>query len=230
MAGQVIEVNVEPARQLLRKLDAEAVKTVLQAAGAGVRNAAIKHFRGRNSEPASSEGFPRFGQSYPKSNFWSGVAKAVGEVTVTGDTATIAISSPALAHKADTNPAPIKPKGGRKYLAIPANARAAGFAGMPRDFGGGKLKFGYAETPDGKTMPALLLARTINLYKGIDRDERRELKQKRVPMSIKQDQVQYWLVRKVQTRHDPNALPNDELLSSAATRAAQTALNIITRG
>ena len=109
MAGQVIECDIEPARQLLGKLDATAVQTVLQAAGAGVRNASIKHFRTRNSEPAKSDGFPRFGESWPKSNFWSGVAKSVGEVSVQGDTATISIDSPALAHKADTNPKPIKP-------------------------------------------------------------------------------------------------------------------------
>jgi hypothetical protein len=229
MAGQVIECNVEPARKLLGMLDANAIRSILQAAGAGVRNVAIRHFRNRNSEPANSEGFPRFGQSYPKSNFWSGVAKTVGEVTIQGDTASIAIDSPALAHKADTNPRPITPKGGRKFLAIPANARAAAFAGMPKDFGGGKMKFGYAETPDGKTMPALLISRSVNLYKGIDREERKELKKKRVPMSIRQDQVQYWLVRKVQTRHDPNALPSDESLTTAATRAAQTALNQLNR-
>jgi hypothetical protein len=101
---------------------------------------------------------------------------------------------------------------------------------MPRDFGGGKMRFGYAETPDGKTMPALLLTRSINLYKGIDHEERKALKQKRVPMSIKKDEVQYWLVRKVQTRHDPNALPSNESLTTAATRAAQTALNQLSKG
>jgi len=78
MAGQVIECNIEPAVKLLGKIDAGAVQTILQAAAAGVRNASIKHFRTRNSEPAKSDGFPRFGQAYPKANFWSGVAKSVG--------------------------------------------------------------------------------------------------------------------------------------------------------
>jgi hypothetical protein len=229
MAGQTIECDISSAQKMLGQLNAQAVGTILQAAAQGVRNAAIKHFRTRNSEPAKSEGFPRFGESWPKSNFWSGVAKKVGEVTVQGDSATIAISSPALAHKADPNPKPITPKGGRKFLAIPANARAAAYAGMPKDFGGGKMKFGYAETPEGKMMPALLIARTTNLYKGIDREERKELRKKRVPMSIRQDEVQYWLVRKVQTKHDPEALPADDALTTAATRAAQSALNQLAR-
>jgi hypothetical protein len=230
MAGQVIECDIEPARKLLGKLNAASLQTVLQAAGAGVRNAAIRHFRGRNSEPANSEGFPRFGQSYPKANFWSGVAKTVGEVTVQGDTATIAIDSPALAHKANPSPPVIKPKGGRKFLAIPANARAAAFAGMPRDFLGGDMRFGFAQTPDGATLPALLATR----------DHLRTVKKgkkagQRLATAIDAQQtsghgdVQYWLVRKVQTRHDPNALPADELLSSAASRAAQTALNQLNR-
>lgn len=230
MAGQIIECNIDTARQLLGKINAESVKTVLQAAGAGVRNAAIKHFRGRNSEPAKSDGFPRFGESWPKSNFWSGVAKSVGEVTVQGDTATVAISSPALAHKADPNPPVIKPKGGRKFLAIPANARAAGFAGMPRDFLGGDLRFGFAQTPEGRMMPALLATR--DHMKTVKKGKKAG---QRLATAIESQQtsghgdVQYWLVRKVQTDHDPNALPSDDLLNTAAARAAQTAINLITQ-
>lgn len=231
MAGQVIECNIEPAKKMLGKIDAGAVQTILQAAAAGVRNASIKHFRTRNSEPSKSEGFPRFGESYPKSNFWSGVAKSVGEVTVQGDTATVSISSPALAHKADTNPPVIKPKGGRKYLAIPANARAAAHAGMPRDFLGGSMRFGFAQTPDGATLPALLATR--DHLKTVKRGKKAG---QRLATAIDAQQtsghgdVQYWLVRKVQTKHDPNALPSDESLTTAATRAAQTALNQLSKG
>jgi hypothetical protein len=42
--------------------------------------------------------------------------------------------------------------------------------------------------------------------------------------------VQYWLVRKVQTKHDPNAMPAPEALTTAATRAAQTALRNFLKG
>lgn len=231
MAGQVIECDIEPARKLLGKIDAASVQTLLQAAAAGVRNAAIKHFRTRNSEPSKSEGFPRFGESYPKSNFWSGVAKSVGEVTVQGDTATVSISSPALAHKADTNPKAITPKGGRKYLAIPANARAASYAGMPRDYLGGSMRFGFAQTPDGAMMPALLATR--DHLKTVKRGKNAG---QRLATAIDAQQtsghgdVQYWLVRKVQTKHDPNAMPSDESLTTAATRAAQSSLNQLSKG
>jgi hypothetical protein len=231
MDGQTIECDIEPARKLLGQLNAQAIGTILQAAAQGVRNAAIKHFRSRNSEPANSEGFPRFGESWPKSNFWSGVAKSVGVVTVQGDTATVPISSPALAHKADHNPSPITPKGGRKFLAIPANARAAGFPGMPRDFLGGDLRFGFAQTPEGRTMPALLATRDHmkTLKKGKNAGQR-------LATAIEAQQttghgdVQYWLVRKVQTKHDPEALPADGALTTAATRAAQSALNQLSKG
>jgi len=226
-----IECDIEPARRLLGMIDATAVYIVLDGAGAGVRNAAIKHFRARNSEPAKSDGFPRFGESWPKSNFWADVAKAVSEVSVKGDTAIIAIDSPALAHKADTNPKPITPKGGRKFLAIPANARAASFDGMPREFLGGSIRFGFAQTPDGATLPALLATRDHlkTIKKG-------KMAGQRVMATLDKQQtsghgdVQYWLVRKVQPRHDPNAMPSNQSLTSAATRAAQTALNQLAKG
>jgi len=227
----IIECDIEPARKLLGRLDATAMQAVLQDAGVGVRNAAVKHFRARNSEPATSDGFPRFGESWPKSNFWSDVAESVGDVTIQGGTATIVVSSPALAHKAATNPPVITPKGGRKYLAIPANARAAAFDGFPREFLGGSMRFGFAQTPDGATLPALLATR--DHLKTIKKGKKAG---QRVMATLDKQQtsghgdVQYWLVRKVQTHHDPNAMPSNELLTTAATRAAQTALNQLAKG
>ncbi len=224
-----IECDIAPARRLLSRLGPEALRACLQAAAAGVRAAAVRHFRARNSEPARSDGFPRFGGSWPKANFWSGVADSVGEVEVAGDTATIAISSPALAHKADPNPPPVTPKGGRKFLAIPANARAAAWAGMPRDFLGGSMRFGYAPTPDGVLMPALLATRDHAAAAGAsDSSDPVRLVRHRRPSG--HGEAQYWLVRKVQTRHDPRALPDAQALQSAAERAARTALNLVAKG
>lgn len=226
-----IECDIAPARRLLARLGPEALGACLQAAAAGVRAAAVRHFRARNSEPARSDGFPRFGESWPKSNFWSGVADSVGEVEVSGDTATVAISSRALAHKADPNPPPIKPKGGRKFLAIPANSRAAAWEGMPRDFLDGSMRFGYATTPDGKTRPALLATR--DHLRTVSRGKRAG---QRIATGIDRQQTsghgetQYWLVRKVQTRHDPRALPDARALQTAAERAARTALNLLVKG
>lgn len=210
-APTTIECDISPARRLLGSLGPALLRTCLQAAAAGVRAAAIRHFRARNSEPARSDGFPRFGQSWPKSNFWSTVADSVGAVQITGDTATIPISSPALAHKAHPNPPPIKPKGSRKYLAIPANARAAAWAGMPRDFtAAGPLAFGYALTPEGHWRPALLA---------------------RLPgRKHTQGAPQYWLIRSAQTSHDPRALPPASALQTAAERAARTALQLTAAG
>jgi len=233
MDRQVIVCDIEPARKMLAAIDAVAGRTILEAGSAGVRNAAVKHFRSRNSEPAKSEGFPRFGEAYPKSNFWSNVAKSVGEVVInsTNDTAYITIDSPALAHKADTNPPVIKPKGGRRYLAIPANARAAGFAGMPRDFLGGSMRFGFAETPDGDMMPALLATRDhLKTFKKGKKAGQRAMATLDKQQTSGHGDVQYWLVRKVQTRHDPNAMPSNESLTTAATRAANTALNQLSKG
>lgn len=231
MAGQVIECDIEPARKLLGKIDAVTIRDALYAAGAGVRNATIKHLRSRNSEPSKSDGFPRFGEACPKSNFWANVAKTVSEVVVAGDTAIISIDSPALAHKASTNPPLIKPKGGRRYLAIPANARSAAFPGMPRDFLGGSMRFGFAETPDGIMMPALLATRDhLKTFKKGKKAGQRAMATLDKQQTSGHGDVQYWLVRKVQTRHDPNALPSNESLTTAATRAAQTAINQLSKG
>lgn len=210
--------------KLLGKLDAKAMQTVLEAAADKVRDTTITHFDKRNTEPANSTGFPRFGQVYPKSNFWAGVAASVGQVSIQDDTATINIDSPALAHKAADNPPPITPKGGRKYLAIPANARSAAFDAMPRAFLGGDMRFGYAPTPEGKWMPALLATRDHlrTVKRGKKAGQRVMAAGKSATTGV--STVQYWLVRKVQTRHDPNAIPSDESLKTAATRAAVGAL------
>ncbi len=216
-----IECNIEPAMKLLGKLDAKAMHTVLEAAADKVRDTAITHFDKRNTEPANSAGFPRFGQVYPKSNFWAGVASSVGKVSIQDDTATINIASPALAHKAADNPPPITPKGGRKYMAIPANARAAAFDGMPRSFLFGNMRFGFAETPEGIMMPALLATREhMRIIKRGKKAGQRVVTDNYKQQTSGHGDVQYWLVRKVQTHHDPNAIPSEESLKTAATRAA----------
>jgi len=224
-----IECDISQALKSIEQFSSDtSVRFVVEAAGAGARAAMIRHFRARNSEPASSSGFPRFGEQWPKSNFWSNVAKSVAEVTVQGDIATIAIDSPALAHKADANPRPITPKGGRRFLAIPANARAAGWQGMPKDFPV-EMRFGYAPTPEGKWMPALLAKdnhlRRVSKGKNAGALVRAAGKSATLGVSS----VQYWLVRKVQTKNDPRAIPTDATLSEAATKAADSAVRQLTR-
>ena len=112
--------------------------------------------------------------------------------------AAVEIDSPALAHKLADPPPPILPKGGRRYLAVPADDAASLFDDMPR--ANPRLRgkpFGRAPHPDGGDRPALV-------------DEGGG------PV--------YWLIRKASTPRDPRALPPEADLSSAALSAASAAL------
>ena len=231
-----VVITLENADEIQRQLkaiaDPAAARIVLEAAGQEVRVQAVRHFKARESEPEKTDGFPKFGQSFGKRGFWSGnrgtsVAEAVGaprfdpaELSVT-----VPIDSPALAHKADPNPPPIRPKGGRRYLAIPANARAAMWAGMPRDFDvPGGLKLATVPTASGRWMKALVakedFLRTVRRGK--------KAGQRVVAAAGKADtgalQPQFWLVRSVQTAHDPRAMPDAETLTRLASARAAAVL------
>ena len=234
-----IDVDVSAVEATLGAVvSPRTVSTILQAAGEEARKAAIEHFRAREQEPEKTEGFPKFGESWGKRGFWAGTkGNSVAEQVLPPvfDSAalsvSIAIDSPALAHKADTNPPPILPKGGKKYLAIPANARAAAWAGMPRDFdpGGGQV-FAYSLTPEGRWMPALVAQ--VHHLRRVTRGKRKGAYAKAAPDkgTSGQGAPQYWLVRKVQTLHDPNALPNAEAIQTRANaRAASVLEGIISR-
>jgi len=205
-------------------------KEVLDAAAQGMTVEARAHFARREAEPRDNSGFPRFGQAWPKSNFWKGtrgksVAEKIGKPVVDpgAGTATVAIDSPALAHKANPNPPPIRPGGGRKYLAIPANPLTAAWDGRPRDFPvqGGEMKFGYAQTPEGRTMPALVAG--DNYFRRVARGRnagRAQLATGRRLATEGAGHVLFWLVAKAQIKHDPDALPPKERLGEAAQKAA----------
>ena len=233
----------EGVKRWLRVLTSNGTrKTVLEAGARAVTVEARAHFGRRESEPRDNSGFPRFGQSYPRSGFWKGTrGKSVAEkiqaphYAQIGDEGivTVAIDSPALAHKADPNPPPIRPKGGRKYLAIPANPLAAAFEGMPRDFKiQGGMKFGFSYTPEGKMMPALVA--NDNYFRRASRGRKAGQMQlvqtpganTRHPLSKGGLATEgggkplFWLVSKVQTRHDPEALPEQGALEGAAFEAA----------
>ena len=224
----------EGVKRWLRVLTSNGTrKTVLEAGARAVTVEARAHFGRRESEPRDNSGFPRFGQSYPRSGFWKGKrGKSVAEqiqapvIDVEGGTAEVAIDSPALAHKADPNPPPIRPKGGRKYLAIPANPLAAAFEGMPRDFKiQGGMKFGFSYTPEGMMMPALVA--NDNYFRRASRGRKAGQMQLVDPLKRGSPQATegggkplFWLVSKVQTRHDPEALPEQGALEGAAFEAA----------
>ena len=209
-----VEIVVKGAEAVakLKGIAERVMRASLEAAGAGVRVRLVEHFDEREAEARPGrKGFPNYGQKYPSRHFWSGangnsVAEKVLPPKLEGDTVTVAVDSAPLAHKAALNPPPIKPKGGRKYLAIPANARAAGWDGNPRAFrGGGEMKFGFAPIPDrpGKFAPALVVRKksSANARATVE--------------------PQFWLVKQARTPHDPDAMPSAEELAKAATRAVK---------
>ena len=186
-----INVKITGAESIVNSIS-ELQKPALEAAGAGMHNCLLEHFRARQSEPRA-DGFSPVG-------FWFGnggnsVAERTMPPVIDGNTAMVIINSPALAHKLDSAPPPITPKGGRKYLAIPATDAASQFPGMPRDFAG--THFAFLPHPGGGNRPALADASDIPVY---------------------------WLIRRAQTRHDPRALPSEQDLSTAATDAIADAL------
>jgi len=232
-ATVTVELSKAAARVIARlgEMRSLAADTVAEAAAAGVRNALIKHFRARQAEPRNHAGFPAFGQVYPSRNFWFGVrgdsvAEAVSQPVLHGaGYAEININSPALAHKLAKSPPPITPKGDRQYLAVPAAPAAAAWEGMPRDFPV-RMKFGYAPTPEGRWLPALVAEDNwfVRSKSG---------KQKRVSPDAKNArgirQPIFWLIRKARTKHDPRALPGTDTLRTAAEKAAARAVRTLTQ-
>ena len=215
---KALEASRKQAAKVIGTLGEHASrKTIIEAADAGLLDALRRHFAEREKEPHQTAGFPWFGQSYPKSYFWRGTnGDSVSErtrVTLSSPSrleGRVTIASPALAHKLDPNPPDIKPTGGRKYLAIPASPIAAQWDGMPRDFPGG-LRFAFSKLPDGHWLPSLVAA-SRHKVRGQKGEE---------------NAICYWLVHKVKTRHDPNALPSQSTQTAAVTSAVRSAVQRI---
>lgn len=195
----------------------ECRKELIEAANQGVVNALRRHFAERQKEQPKSTGFPWFGQAYPKRYFWHGsrgnslsdkIRKSSFPSRMEG---WVGIDSPALKHKLAVNPPPITPKGGRRYLAIPANPNAAEWEKEPRNFPA-ELAFRYRPTPDGHWLPCLVAESNYKKVNG------------RLASSGKggksgEQTVVYWLVHQVRTKRDPNALPTEEVMKDSATSA-----------
>ncbi len=196
MIQTTITVDAAHAFNKIKNFTQKMHPIALQAAAMGVRVALDKHILMRQSEPRK-DGFPMQG-------FWVGnngrsVREAIQPTEYNGDTATIRIKSAPLAHKVDTNPPPITPKGGKKYLTIPALAEASG---LPA--GNFNLKFGYRKK-DGS----------------VPKDGERGFPALFEPSS---NRIFYWLARKVQTPHDPRAMPDEKDLQQTAVQHAEAAL------
>ena len=229
MANEVqIELDAEAARKLLDATASdETRKAVLEAAGASMRADLTRHFRDREKEPADNSAWPKLGQAFPKRHFWSGthgnsVAEAIREPKVEGDTVTVNVDSPALAHKVAENPPPIRPGAGRRFLAVPANARAAGWDGRPADFkGAGEMAFAFGRTASGRWAPALV-AHT-HYQRQISRGKNKgQLAVARAGQTATHGagEVQFWLIREAKTKHDPKALPDESALAESAKDVA----------
>lgn len=219
------------AEKVIEKLDrGPSRKAIIDAGTEGLISALRKHFAQREGEMPKSSGFPWFGQRYPKKYFWRGTrGTSVSEqirVTLASPSrllGQVSINSPALKHKLATNPPDIRPKGGRRYLAIPANPIAASWDGMPRDFPGG-LRLAFSKTPDGHWLPSLVAASN---YKKRSKKSGSESKSFGGSANAGANEVVYWLVHKVKSRHDPAALPTQRAQTNAVTSAVRTAVNRI---
>lgn len=224
---QAFSASQKEVEKVIKKLGEEpAKKTMIEEANEGLVNALKRHFSMREKEQPKSTGFPWFGQRYPKRYFWRGMrGLSVSEkvrITLSSPSrlaGQVSIKSPALAHKLATNPPPIRPKGGRRYLAIPANPIAAAWDGKPRDFPGG-LRFTFSKTRDGHWLPSLIAAAN---YKRRRKDGS-ESKSFSGKGNAGENDVTYWLVHKVQTRHDPRAMPTQNTQIESVTRAVSTAI------
>jgi hypothetical protein len=237
MPSVTIQINDAAARAAVASIaDPKLQQTILEAAGVEVRVATIEHFRAREAEPENTTGFPKYGQSFGKRGFWAGtnglsVAEAVrAPVYMPGENSVMVdIESPKLAHKANPSPPPIYPTGGRKYLAIPANPHAASWAGMPRDFPvAGGLAFVFSRTPEGRWMPSL--AAREHYQRQLARGKRKGtlVEAAAEKATAGQGNVQFWLVRSAQTKHDPRAMPDSGILTSRANARAASMLQRLT--
>ena len=220
-------VSREAAEKVIRKLGEDASrKTIIEAGNEGLINALRRHFANREKEQHKTAGIPWFGQNYPKRYFWRGTrgTSLAEQIKVVLSSparleSIVAIESPALKHKLATNPPPITPKGGKRYLAIPANPTAASWDGMPRDFPK-ELSFKIRPTPDGHWLPCLVAEENYKTSGG------KLATGKKKAVSGEQN-VMYWLVHKVKTKHDPRALPEKTVQVSAVTSAVRTAIQRI---
>lgn len=227
----LFEQSRAEAEKVIEKLDrGPSRKVIIDAGTEGLISALRKHFALREKEMPKSSGFPWFGQRYPKKYFWRGTrGTSVSEqirVTLSSPSRLIgqvSINSPALKHKLATNPPDIRPKGGRRCLAIPANPIAASWDGMPRDFPGG-LRLAFSKTPDGHWLPSLVAASN---YKKRSKKTGSESKSFGRSANAGANEVVYWLVHKVKSRHDPAALPTQRDQTNAVTRAVRTAVQRI---
>lgn len=211
---------VEKAASLLK--DDANRRTITEAANAGLIAALKRHFAARERESHAIGWWNLGAGDFPKRYFWRGtrgtsVSERIRTALIVPSVmeATVAIDSPELAHKLAQHPPPIKPKGGRRYLAIPATPAAAQWTGQARDFPGG-VRFAFTQMT-GIWLPCLVAASNYRRSNG-------RLASGGKGGKTGANTVVYWLVKKVNTAHDPRALPTLEERREAVTKAVSAAV------
>ncbi|MDR1498520.1 MAG: hypothetical protein LBS59_09015 [Puniceicoccales bacterium] len=174
-------------------------RPLMERLGAVAEAELRRHFLDRNSEPNK--------RGWAKQNFWNRIRRATALTAVTDTTATVTISDPAFVHKVTGGE--VRPRGGRKFLALPMRPEAAGV--LPRP--GLIPELFPIRGKSGK----LFLAKRDDAGGGkVGRSKARQAsttRQKRLT-------IYYLLVRSVTHRPDARALPQREELQGVIIAAA----------
>lgn len=172
--------QVEQIEALQKKLsDGKRLNT---AVGMGFVRTLRRHFRELDKRPNR--------RGWKKSHFWEKIAADTAFIGADEHKATVAVqnaSGPKFAAKVFG--ARIRPKGGKKFLAIPAIEARYGVSPSSLD----KNELQFRRTRSGGLLGVIRSDGSL--------------------------QVHYWLVRKAETPRDPDALPKKEAVLSEAKKA-----------
>lgn len=220
------DISIEVPRDLSASLSGigqRAQAAAVEAAQAGIEVALRAHFRALQQRPRQ-DGLNPVG-------FWDGVggrsvAEQIHLSEPTGDSATVEIASPELAHKLSGGT--IKAADYHKtYLTIPATDAAARALQGARSF---NAKIAWVPHPDGGVRPALVAAGHYLAVTKRRGQTRQRHTQNPAAATAGAGDVLYWLVRQVTHRAQPDAMPTQDTLTDAAYEAAQDAVNDLIAG
>lgn len=178
----------------------------IKAASRGVANETRSFYSGLEASRPNKQGFPR-------QHFWAAVRRSVNNPVIQSPKeATVSITHVALRQRIQGGT--IRPKGGKKYLTIPATSEAYGK--RAREFS--NLRFGFAENRFGNLAPALVENSGQRVAFG---RRRKDGTSKVTPGAEIGGKAFFWLVRQVYQPADPAAMPTNAQLNIAAVRGAE---------
>lgn len=203
MTGISIQITRDTATPLMDRIKSEATQAGLSLVmGRAVGNLWRDWLYDLNAERH------KHGRNY--------YAQAADSVTVTATPDGVKITASQIGFRQRRYGGEIRPKGGRKYLTIPATPEAYGR--RAGEFG--DLDFAFVMDENGAIRPALVRrASTLLKY------SRRKRKDGSVSINVRageeiERKVYYWLVKKVTQQPDPSVLPPDSLIVAYAREAA----------